>query len=81
MNGDWHLQVTRKSYGRYKCHLLEWPFPRQAGEVEVNKLSFEFFMEIGKLSVPPGAEVPAGHIDIVHLRRQRQFTKSTTSKA
>ena len=52
-----------------KPHLLEWPFPRQAGEVEINKLPLEFLMEIGKLSVPPGAEVSAGHVDIVYLRR------------
>ena len=48
--------------------LLERPLSGQAGETEVDKLSFELLVEVGEFPVSPGAEVPSGHIDVVYLQ-------------
>ena len=48
--------------------LLERPFSRQAGKIEVDKLPLELLVQVGELSVSPGTQVSSRHIDIVHLQ-------------
>ena len=44
----------------------EGPFPREPRKVESEKFPLEVVVERDEFAVPPGAEVPAGHVDVEH---------------
>lgn len=46
----------------------EGPFPGKLREVEIGKLPLEVLVQNSELPVPLGAQLPAGHVHIVHLQ-------------
>ena len=44
----------------------EGPFPREPRKVESEKFPLEVVVERDEFAVPPGAEVPTGHVDVEH---------------